>query len=677
MPHNGSVSFAVKVPSLRNSMFHSGMFLAVEDTAFETYTPIPLGTNILKPLMKQINSGTMKRTHCVNAPWLVAFRTISIKGRHLRRSAGTIGQVHNQGTRLVVPRKSSVILNGDFCSNVPFSGLVMLEASAKAKLPEGLQVDPAIVYCTSQVSLPVHLTNTSNKTLVVQPRALCASVVVAKLATRDLELPSEDFSFIDLLEIENGDLPLDEQPPVIALLKQWHHVFSKHDLDIGLTSAVEHTITLIHDKPLKQKYRRIPPSIFQEVKDHLHQLHEAGVIRPSRSPYSPNLVFARKADSSLRLCYDFRQLNSLTIKDAYALPRIEEMFENLKGSSFFSVLDMKSGYHQVPLAEKDIPKTAFSAGPLGHWEHSRLAFGLTNSPATYQRLMETIFAGENHRFVMVYLDDLLVFSPTLQEHKAHLESIFERLAEYNLKLNPKKCKLFRRQVKYLGHIVSCDGVSVDPAKIDTIVQWEAPACNRDLQKYLGFLGYYRRYIANFSKIARPLFELQTAAEWNWEAVHQNSFDTLKECLTKPSILAFPDMSLPFFIHSDACRTGIAGILYQVQHGKPRVIAYASRSLKPSETRYPTHKLEFLAVKWVITEKFKDYLMGATFTVFSDNNPLSYVLTTAKLDATMQRWVAALADFSFQIKFRSGKINIDADILSRPNEDDSNNNQFLQ
>jgi len=338
LPHHGYVSLAVRVPSLGKVVVHSGLFLVVEDTAFGAHTPILLGTNILKSLMKQTNNGAIKKTHNLNAPWLVAFRTISINERHMRRSAGTIGQVYNQRTRLMIPRKSSVVLNGEFCSNFPFKGLVMLEASTKAKLPEGLQVDPAIVYCTSQVSLPVHLTNISNKTLVVQPRALCASVVVAKLATRDHELPSEDFSFIDLLDIENCDLSFEERPSVIEFLKQWHHVFSKHELDIGLTSAVEHTITLIHDKPFKQRYRRIPPSLFQEVKDHLHQLHEAGVIRPSKSPYSSNLVFARKVDSSLRLCYDFRQLNSLTIKDAYALPRIEEMFENVKGVAVVGTL---------------------------------------------------------------------------------------------------------------------------------------------------------------------------------------------------------------------------------------------------------------------------------------------------------------------------------------------------
>jgi hypothetical protein len=231
-----------------------------------------------------------------------------------------------------------------------------------------------------------------------------------------------------------------------------------------------------------------------------------------------------------------------------------------------------------------------------------------------------------------------------------------------------------KEVKYIGHIVSEEGIQEDPDKIDKVKNWPTPKNPDEVRSFLGFVGYYRKFIQNFSKIARPLIDVMATgkksrsskptAKWKWDSAQETAFNILKGKLTSPPVRGYPDFALPFELHTDACGTGLGAVLYQKQNGQDRVIAYASRGLTKSERNYPTHKLEFLALKWAITEKFSDYLMGQTFSVFTDNNPLTYVLTSAKLDATGHRWIAALSAYNFTITYKPGKFNADADGLSR-------------
>ena len=240
-----------------------------------------------------------------------------------------------------------------------------------------------------------------------------------------------------------------------------------------------------------------------------------------------------------------------------------------------------------------------------------------------------------------------------------------------MKLSPKKCSFFMREVKYIGHIVSAEGMQADPDKIDKVKNWPIPTNPEQVRSFLGFVGYYRKFIQNFSRIARPLIDVmatgkktkgkqQNSPKWKWGNEQTAAFEALKEKLITPPILGYPDFSRPFELHTDACGTGLGAVLYQSQDGHNKVIAYASRGLSKSEKNYPAHKLEFLALKWAITEKFSDYLMGQTFSVFTDNNPLTYILTSAKLDATGHRWVAALSAFQFSITYKPGKTNTDAE-----------------
>ena len=267
------------------------------------------------------------------------------------------------------------------------------------------------------------------------------------------------------------------------------------------------SLNLTDNVPFKEPARRIPPALFQEVKEHLHEMMAAGAVRPSQSPYSSNVVIARKKDGSIRFCVDFRKLNNKTIKDAYAIPRVEDSLHLLAGARYFSKLDLRSGYWQVEVKEEDKHKTAFQMGNLGFYEFNRMPFGLCNAPASFQRIMERCMGDLNLRDCLIYLDDVIIFSTTFEEHLDRLEAVFSRLKQHNLKLKPSKCEFFKAEVTYLGHVVLEEGIRTDPSKLEAVQKWPVPKTIKEVRSYLGFTGYYRRFIRDYAKIARPLNDL--------------------------------------------------------------------------------------------------------------------------------------------------------------------------
>ena len=416
--------------------------------------------------------------------------------------------------------------------------------------------------------------------------------------------------------------------------------------------------------------------MYDEVKTHLQEMLDLGAIRPSNSPWASAIVLIRKKDGRLRFCIDLWKLNNRTVKDAYSLPRIESILDSLGGAQIFSTLDLKAGYWQVEMAEECKAYTAFTCGPLGFYECDTMPFGATNAPATFQRLMHDCLGELNMNWCIVYLDDIIIFSDTKEEHLKRLEAVFQKLCAAGLKLKPSKCFFFREEIEYLGHVVSGKGISTNPKKVEAVVKWPTPKTVYDIRSFLGFVGYYRRFIKNFSKITKPIREVITGLEnqskrtakktyIEWTDAADTAFEHLKAMCVSTPILAYPDYQLPFTLHTDSSTDGLGAVLYQKQDGKLRVIAYASRSVSKAESNYPAHKLEFLALKWAVCEKFHEYLYGSTsFEVFTDNNPLTYVLTSAKLDACGQRWVAKLANYNFSIRYRCGVSNTEADALSR-------------
>lgn len=579
------------------------------------------------------------------------------------------------------------------CS-VTYSSVTVLFEPPASGLPSGLLASPSLLRVDGgTVYVPIvnvgtvdvllyasTVIGTVNKVDVISlpPEVTEVKMVTAKVSTQVVHVSPTVQEQVAMLDL--SVLPEEEQGKVRALLEKYVSVFAMDDGDLGCTNLISHEIPLLDDTPVRQRFRRIPPSEYEVVKAHINQLLENRVIRESCSPYASPIVLVKKKDGSLRMCVDYRRLNSKTRKDAFPLPRIEETLDSLAGARWFSTMDLASGYNQVPVAEGDKFKTAFCT-PFGLFEWNRMPFGLCNAPSTFQRLMERLFGDQQCQSLLLYLDDIVVFSSSVDQHLARMEVVLSRLQTEGLKAKLSKCAFFKKEVHYLGHVISSEGVSTDPGKVEAVAQWPCPTSVAELRSFLGFASYYRRFVEGFAKLAAPLHRLvaqlaspkrpkrgvqEFAQAWSSEC--QCGFEGLKGKLTTAPVLAYADFSLPFILEVDASHGGLGAVLSQEQQGKVRPIAYGSRSLRPTErntSNYSSMKLEFLTLKWAMTEKFREYLLGQKCVVFTDNNPLSY-LTSAKLGAMEQRWAAQLASFDFEIKYRSGRSNRNADALSRQN-----------
>ena len=413
----------------------------------------------------------------------------------------------------------------------------------------------------------------------------------------------------------------------------------------------------------------------------LQEMLDQGIIRHSKSSFASPIVLVKKKDGSLRLCVDYRQLNDRTVKDSFPLPRIEETLEALGGATFFSSLDLAHGYFQVRMHPDSIGKTAFRV-PWGLYEFLRMPQGLTNSPSTFQRTMEFILGDLNLSKIVLYLDDILIFSTTFEEHLDRLDCVLSRLGEHGLKVKGKKCQLFQDEVHFLGHVVSGSGVSVDQEKIEKVRDRPVPTSSAEVSSFLGLASYYRRFVPGFSRIAAPLHEISGGKKgkagkhlFKWSDEQQDAFEELKTVLTRAPVLAYPRFDRPFEMEVDASFRGLGACLLQRDDGnKLHPIAYASRTLRGAEKNYPnlsSFKVELLALKWAVTEKFGPYIAGSRCVVWTDHNPLAH-LKSARLGATEMRWVAQLASYDIEIRYRPGRTNKCADALSRRPDMSGNN-----
>ena len=664
----GYVIANIQLPDISQEV--EAMFLVVPDLGYNCTTPVLIGTNILQHLHR---SESVSHEY----PWSSVFKCMSAQVKNI--------SVPAKATKAyTVPGESGVFIDGIVHAPL-FCGRVTVVAEAPVSpLGGSVVVTPSVQYLapgTSRVCLEVK--NYGKQPVHIPSKTILCNLQQANIVPpEDLKADDNGVPLLEQFDWEDMSVRLTGLQLEVAkeLVQRYNIAFSLHDLDLGRCSKTKHRIPMLDPTNFKLPYHRIPPSMYEEVRKHLQEMLALDAIRVSQSPYASPVVLIRKPNGKIRFCIDFRKLNSRTKKDAYALPRISEMFDSLHGARWFSCLDIKSAYWQVEVEEADKEKTAFTVGPLGFYECNRMPFGLSNAPATFQRLMENCFGDMNMQSCLIYLDDIVVFSRTFEEHVQRLSMVFERLIDAGLKLSPEKCKLFQDRIKYLGHIVSVDGISTDPEKIRCVKEWPVPQNISQLQSFLGFVGYYRRFIKDFSKVSRPLYEMLKGSGCNkkkqkrkqssqskkfvWQEQHQLAFDKLISMCCNAPVLAYADYTKPFIVHTDASMGGLGAVLLQSQEGKERVIAYASRRLSQSECNYPVHKLEFLALKWAVTDKFHDYLYGNKFTVFTDNNPLTYVLTTAKLDAMGHRWVASLSSYEFDIVYRSGASNRDADALSR-------------
>lgn len=412
-------------------------------------------------------------------------------------------------------------------------------------------------------------------------------------------------------------------------------------------------------EPVSKAPYRMAPTEMKELAIQLQELLEKGVIRPSVSPWGAPVLFVKKKDGSMRLCIDYRELNKLTIKNRYPLPRIDDLFDQLKGATCFSKIDLRSGYHQLKIKPEDIPKTAFRTR-YGHYEFLVMAFGLTNAPAAFMDLMNRVFKKYLDKFVIVFIDDILIYSNSEEEHVDHLRIALETLRKEKLYAKFSKCEFWMKKVQFLGHIVSSEGIRVDPAKIEAVMNWERPRTPTEVRSFMGLAGYYRRFVKDFSKIATPLTKLtRKNQKFEWDDKCEESFQELKQRLVTAPVLALPDDQGNFVIYSDASHKGLGCVL--MQHGK--VIAYASRQLKPHEQNYPTHDLELAAVVFAL-KIWRHYLYGEKCEIFTDHKSLKYIFTQKELNMRQRRWLELIKDYECTINYHPGKANVVADALSR-------------
>ena len=681
LPFIGFIKCQITIPEVEINK-DEGLFLVVPDTNYSSRVPVLIGTNVLEQLMKRCEQKHGKRylqLANLDTACHLAFKSMSIRQKELRRKENRLGIVKcAENHTILIKPNTTITVKGYIEEKIDYHPTcVIVEPSELSSLPTDIDITPVVSSYHPKRSndIDVHLSNVTMRTVAIAPKTILGEIQPVTIENREQQVTKEQQNLLDEIKINNSELTTDQTQRLKDLLLKHHDIFSKNDEDIGHYTDIKHEIHLNDDRPFKQRYRHIPPSMIDEVRQHLQQLLAAGIIRRSHSSYASNVVLIRKKTGALRMCVDYRLLNSRTVKDQYALPRVEDILDAMKGAKYFSVVDMKSGFHQIEIEEKHKNRTAFTVGPLGFWEFQRLPFGLCNSPSTYQRVMEQCLGDLNMKICAIFLDDLIIFADTFEEHLERLEMVFNRLRECNLKLAPKKCAFMQKEVKYVGYIVSEDGVAVDPEKIAKVRNWPTPTNPEEVRQFVGFAGFYRKYVENFSKIVKPLYEVMPAQNkksckktkspenFVWGQEQETAFKELKERLTTAPILAYPDYTIPFEVITDACGSGLGAILCQNQNGKQRIISFASRSLNKSEKNYPTHKLEFLALKWAVTDKFTDYLLGHKFTVITDNNPLTYVLSSAKLDAAGHRWVQALSLYDFEIEYKPGKMN-KADALSR-------------
>ena len=411
-----------------------------------------------------------------------------------------------------------------------------------------------------------------------------------------------------------------QQQQLNDLFREFNDVFSQVEDDLGSTPLLEHTIET-HGPPLRHPYRRQNPAVRRKEMAQAQQTLASDGIRPSNSPWASPVVMVRKKDGSLRFCVDFRQLNTATVKDAHPLPRIDDLLNALHGARWFSTLDLKSGYWQVPITESDKAKTAFRTSSGQLYEFNQVPFGLCNAPATFSRLMDHVLAGLHWETCLFYLDDIIVFSSTWEEHLARLRQVFERLRHANLKLGAEKCTFAAKEVSYLGHRVTEEGLLPDSSLLAAIREIPPTKTAMEVRSFLCVAGYYRRYVKNFAAIAGPLHALtRKDVVFHWSAECQAAVDKLKTLLTTSPITAFPDFSQAFRLYTDASTTGLGAILAQVRDRKERIICCTSRALNQAEKPYPATKLECMAIVWAVA-KFRPYLMAMPFEVYTDHYAL--------------------------------------------------------
>jgi len=527
--------------------------------------------------------------------------------------------------------------------------------------PKGILVAASLVDLKNDV-IPVRVLNVSDKPVTIERGA---EIARCQPVVGNVTRPENDGNLDHVKDILKSLKGLTEKQrrAVEELLQEFQDLFSRSESDVGRTKIIQHHIDTGDHRPIKQRPRLLPLSRKEEVQRMIEDMRRTDVIEESSSPWASPIVLVKKKDGSTRFCVDYRKLNDVTRKDCYPLPRIDDTLDALSGNKWFTTLDLKSGYWQVEISPQDREKTAFTAGQ-GLWQFKVMPFGLCNAPATFERLMETVLRGLSYEACLVYLDDIIIIGRTFEEHLKSIRSVFMKLKEANLKLSPKKCKFFQKEVSYLGHIISAEGVKTDPEKVTAVREWPRPQTVHELRSFLGLCSYYRRFVKNFSAIARPLHRLTEAKRpFVWTDDCEKAFKCLKELLTSTPILAYPRPDKQFILDTDASNDGIGAVLSQNTDGNEHVIAYFSKNLGKPDRNYCVTRKELLAIVKAV-EHFHHYLYGKRFVLRTDHASLKWLLSFREPEGQVARWIQRLQEYDFEIRHRKGGSHGNADALSR-------------
>lgn len=469
----------------------------------------------------------------------------------------------------------------------------------------------------------------------------------------------EKQSIPTLCSVEEVPGPMMEYPEVTALLEEFADIFEEPTSLPPFLEHHNHKIPLLEgSNPVNQRPYRYALHQKNEIDNMVQDLLKAGTIQHSSSPYASPVVLVKKKDGTWRLCVDYRGLNVTTVKDRFPIPLIEDLMDELGGSAIYSKIDLRAGYHQVRMDPKDIHKTAFKTHS-GHYEYLVMPFGLTNAPATFQGLMNAVFHELLRKGVLIFFDDILVYSPSIEVHVKQLRRVFELMHGNNLYAKKSKCFFATQRVEYLGHYIQAEGVSTDPQKIAAIKEWHVPINLKKLRGFLGLAGYYRRFVMSFGTIARPLTILTKRDNFEWSEEAELAFEKLKKALCEAPVLALPRFDKPFVVETDACGNGIGAVL--MQEGHP--IAYISRHLKGKQSHLSIYEKELLAVVFAV-QKWRHYLLSRHFIIKTDQKSLKYLLEQRLNTPIQQQWLPKLLEFDYEIQYRQGKENVVADALSR-------------
>uniref|UniRef100_A0A0A9XBE2 RNA-directed DNA polymerase n=1 Tax=Lygus hesperus TaxID=30085 RepID=A0A0A9XBE2_LYGHE len=469
--------------------------------------------------------------------------------------------------------------------------------------------------------------------------------------------------------IRQDHLNEEEKSELRKLLLDYPDIFYDENEPLSTTTLAEHEIRTTDEIPVYSKSYRYPEIFKAEVKAQIQKMIENDIIQPSNSPYnSPLWIVPKKEDASgkkkFRIVIDYRLLNQKTIDDKYDLPNIEDILSKLGKCKYFTTLDLTSGFWQVKMKESSIPKTAFST-EHGKWQFKKMPFGLKNAPSTFQRLMDNCLRGVQNEICSVYMDDIIVFSSSLQEHMVRLRCIFDRLRQANLKVQMDKTEFLRKEVGFLGHLITESGLKPNPKKIEAITKFPVPKTTKELKGFLGLLSYYRKFIKNLADITKPLtIRLKKGNKINVnDPDYIKCFEQCKTLLTNDPVLKYPDFEKPFILNTDASGVALGAVLSQKFDNEIHPIAYASRTLSDTERKLSTIERELLACVWAC-QYFRPYLYGRKFTLETDHQPLQWLHSLKEPNSKLFRWKLRLEEFNFEIKYKKGKHNANADALSR-------------